>query len=336
MPNAVKRLTKLYKGDELDEFSIDRYIGEGLSQTAKAYVTTGDEVVKLFVLDKTHQLYKFRYEKFKNESAVLKKLEGSPYVLNATTDFRDSAVHNKEIKEAAYYTMELMDGNVQELILKEDVPLLQKLDIINQTILAMIDFHAAEICHRDLYSPNVLFKREGGEIVCKVADFGSAKELNKPQIYPYHFPTGHRGFSSPESVSGLLGGDTVAMAVMSASDNFSLGMMMYEVLTAQNQDNVMATLASVYGLASSMGMYDPKTSEAERMDFLTKRAIPTMLMAHINDISASDIMSTPEIASELNGIMKDLMNYDYHQRLSDLPELSARILEMKSRVEAKS
>jgi len=326
----MQRLIELKNGDELDEYLVEEYLGQGESKTAKAYITKDDEVIKLFILDKSDQLFNIRYEKFKNEAAILKLLENSQYVLNAKSDFRDTAIHNAEQKEAAYYVMERMEGNLRQLVLKEDLSLAEKLDVINQIILAMIDFHKADVCHRDLYAPNVLYRKLDEGILCKVADFGSAKQLNVPQVVPYFFPTGNLQFTSPESVAGLIGGDKVSKDILSASDNFSLGLMMYEILTAQNQDNITATLASLANLALTMGIYNPATDGIVRKDFLTERVIPIMATAKIDTMLPSVIMSTTETADELNEIMMDLLNYDYAERLSDLQGLSSKFIKIKS------
>ncbi|MFZ2835817.1 MAG: protein kinase [Candidatus Saccharimonadales bacterium] len=334
------RLVELNPDDVLDEFEVKKFLGEGKSRFAKTYESKSDSAIKLFVASHRKPAYPLLYEKFQREVEILDVLSASPHVMNRVTEFRERGVHNTVSRFAPYYVMELMEGDLEKLLIEPDLVLSlpAKLGIITQIISAAIDFHKLGICHRDLYTPNILYKTVDGEIVCKVADFGSAKDIHRPQTNPYFEPTGNNSYSSPEAAVGLLGGDTVSEELMRESDVFALGLMMYEILTGSRQEAVHTAIAGVNGMARQNDMYSDKTTMDERIAFLHETAMPTMEVgiSKIVDITENDILDSEELAIRLTKIMRSMLKLDYTTRLSDLSELSNELTQIKLLVEART
>jgi len=340
MPEMMERLLELAPDDTLDEFEIVEFIGEGKSRFAKTYKSNSSSAIKLFVASDKKPAYPLLYEKFQREAEILEILRDSPNVINHITEFRESGVHNSIKKFAPYYVMELMESDLEKLLTdpKLTLPLATKLGVIIQVISAAMDFHKLGICHRDLYAPNILYKTVDGEIICKVGDFGSAKDISRPQTNPYFEATGNNGYSSPEASVGLLGGDGVSEELMRKSDIFALGLMMYNVLsgTGSRQESMHTAIAGVNGMARASNMYSEKTTIQERIDFLRDTAMPTLQVgfSKIVNITENDILDSEKVAIQLTGIMKRMLTLNYKTRLGDLSELRNELTEIKATIEA--
>jgi serine/threonine protein kinase len=334
MASGLERVLALSANDELDEFLVGEFIGQGKSGLAKLY-GAGDGVLKLFVDDMNES--SMRYEKFKNEASMLKRFAASSNILDTLTDFREEGLHNKVKKIAPYYVTERMDGDLEKLILQVDLTLPQKLEMMRQILSGARDCHKQGVGHRDLYTPNVLFKAQSdGTYVLKIADFGSAKDHKKAQRTPYFIPTGIKIFTSPESAVGLLGGDKVDPALLCASDVYSLGLMFYELLTSRRQEWVNAMSAGIVDAAHSAGMYNLATTMLQREAFLNNFAIPALKQATVDEITAAAILSTEEVAAELDEIMKGMIEPDYRKRMCDLDAIDQRLERLVTNMEVKS
>jgi len=128
-----------------------------------------------------------------------------------------------EDQNRAYIAMEYVDGeSLEQLIAREQLPLNQAIDIILQICAGLSAAHQAGITHRDLKPANVLIDKTGK---VKVADFGLAKLEGSPQLTKSGTIMGTLYYMSPEQVRGE--------KLDSRSDIFSLGVMLYELLTAK-------------------------------------------------------------------------------------------------------
>ena len=121
-----------------------------------------------------------------------------------------------------YIVMEYVPGkNLKQLIKKRGkLTVHEVIDIMLQITSAMSVAHDALIIHRDLKPQNILIKDDGG---IKITDFGIAMALNATQLTQTNSAMGSVHYFPPEQASGK--GATLK------SDVYSLGIMMYELLT---------------------------------------------------------------------------------------------------------
>lgn len=319
----MERVKTLKAGESFDEFTIGGSLGKGF--TATAYQAGEDVVVKLYTGDINRQGHNIRYEKFKNEANLLKLLEDSPHVLNAISDFREHAVHENTKKLAPYYAMERMDGSLRDLVFQPDLTLEEKLQACIQIVKGTADCHEKGVCHRDIWTPNILFKRTGqANLECKISDFGSAKQNGAKQETPYFYPMGNNRYTSPESAVGLFGGDSPDFEIMKVADVFALGLLMYEVLTGLGQENMNTALMGAVSIAQGSGMGDVAVTHDERKQFLQQHILPLLTGVKLNAIASSDILSSEEIADELNELVMDMLKLDYSERVQDLSQVLAK------------
>ena len=121
-----------------------------------------------------------------------------------------------------YIVMEYIEGkNLKQLLKKRGkLTTAEVVDIMLQITSAMGAAHDSLIIHRDLKPQNILIK-DDGEI--KITDFGIAMALNATQLTQTNSAMGSVHYFPPEQANGK--GSSLK------SDVYSLGIMMYELLT---------------------------------------------------------------------------------------------------------
>jgi eukaryotic-like serine/threonine-protein kinase len=133
----------------------------------------------------------------------------------------------------AYIVMEYIDGvNLTDLLAASGPPGLGlTLEIAHQSLLALGFLHRKNVVHRDVAPDNLMLTRneEGGPQV-KLIDLGIAKPLDKTiEMTSTGVFLGKLKYSSPEQLGGLESGETLD----GRSDIYSLGVVLYELLTGQ-------------------------------------------------------------------------------------------------------
>ncbi len=127
-----------------------------------------------------------------------------------------------------YFMMEFVDGaNLRHIIQKGDVTPDEALNIVPRICEALQFAHNAGIVHRDIKPENILIGKQG-EV--KIADFGLAKLLDKEpsdfRLTGSHQAMGTMHYMAPEQIQG-------ASSVDHRADIYSLGVVLYELLTGQ-------------------------------------------------------------------------------------------------------
>jgi hypothetical protein len=122
---------------------------------------------------------------------------------------------------AAYIAMELLDGPSLQQMLKERerIPFHTAADIIAQVADALHHAHQFSIVHRDVKPANVVVSRAGR---AKLTDFGVAY-VPASDVTQHGSALGSPRYMAPELVLG--------QAIDARADVFSLGVVLYEVLT---------------------------------------------------------------------------------------------------------
>ncbi|MBX3439617.1 MAG: serine/threonine protein kinase, partial [Planctomycetaceae bacterium] len=132
-----------------------------------------------------------------------------------------------------YFVMELVRGwPITEYCDRTTIPLRERLKLFITVCDAVQHAHQKGVVHRDLKPSNVLITLNDGTPVPKVIDFGVAKALNQ-RLTERTFFTRHAQilgtpmYMSPEQA------ESSGIDVDTRSDVYSLGVLLYELLTGQ-------------------------------------------------------------------------------------------------------
>lgn len=126
--------------------------------------------------------------------------------------------------DIAYMAMEYLQGRELRDILNDNriLAITQVIDIISQVGLGLSYAHEHGIVHRDIKPSNVMIIRDGH---VKITDFGIARMASAAVRTQTGMVLGSPKYMSPEQVMGK--------QTDQRSDIFSLGVMLYEMLTGQ-------------------------------------------------------------------------------------------------------
>jgi serine/threonine-protein kinase len=126
--------------------------------------------------------------------------------------------------DVAYIAMEFLQGREIRDVLDdgEKLPVAQVLDIVSQVALGLAYAHEHGIVHRDVKPSNIMMIRDGH---VKITDFGIARMESAAVRTQTGMVLGSPKYMSPEQVMGKL--------IDQRSDIFSLGVMLYEMLTGK-------------------------------------------------------------------------------------------------------
>jgi serine/threonine protein kinase len=123
-----------------------------------------------------------------------------------------------------YITMELIEGKSLQSLLDfgHGFPVPRILRILEQTCSALQFAHERNVIHRDIKPANLMLTADD---TVKITDFGTAKILQFGTVQQTTHVMGTPSYMSPEQVKGR--------PVDGRSDIFSLGVMLYEMLTGE-------------------------------------------------------------------------------------------------------
>ncbi len=126
--------------------------------------------------------------------------------------------------DIAYIAMEFLQGcELRDLMREhEKLPVDQVLDMVAQVASGLAYAHEHEIVHRDVKPSNIMVIRDGH---VKITDFGIARMASSAIRTQTGMVLGSPKYMSPEQVMGRV--------IDQRSDIFSLGVMLYEMLTGE-------------------------------------------------------------------------------------------------------
>jgi len=145
-----------------------------------------------------------------------------------------------EESDLAYLAMELLDGKDLSHACHSDklLPLPRVIEILHQVALALDYAHRQGVVHRDIKPANILLP-ENGQV--KVVDFGVARVIASSKTET-GLILGTPSYMSPEQVAGK--------KVDGRSDLFSLGVVMYELLSGEKPFQGESLAALMYNIAN--------------------------------------------------------------------------------------
>ena len=224
---AVRLPTDPLVGRVLDEkYRLDARLGEGgMGTVYRATHLLIDRPVAVKVLHQRFVEDEDAQARFKREARAAGRLQHVNAV--AVTDF------GRTPDGLVYLVMELLEGHDLRDVLTYEAPLEvgRALALMLQTAAAVEAAHEGGVIHRDLKPANIfIVLRRGAPETVKVLDFGIAKlaaesmeEAETNQLTQTGVMIGTPRYMSPEQCDGA--------KLSPASDVYSLGIILYEMLT---------------------------------------------------------------------------------------------------------
>ena len=205
----------LSKGQKInDRYEIIKTIGEGgMANVYLANDTILDRKVAIKVLRGDLSNDEKFIRRFKREALSVSNLS-HPNIVE---------VYDVGEEDGNYYiVMEYIEGKTLKQLLQKRgaLTLNEVIDIMTQLTDGLAHAHEAYIIHRDIKPQNIMIEDNG---LVKITDFGIAMALNATQLTQTNSAMGSVHYFPPEQASGK--GSTLK------SDVYSLGIMMYELLT---------------------------------------------------------------------------------------------------------
>ncbi|MBN9494927.1 serine/threonine-protein kinase PknK, partial [bacterium] len=198
-------------------YRVLRFLGEGgKKRVFLAHDATLDRDVA-FALIKTEGLDDTGRQRITREAQAMGRLGSNPNIVSIF-DIGEEA-------GAPYVVTELMGGGDVEGLLEKDegpLPIERTLEIAKDVTRGLVFAHNSQVVHRDLKPGNVWLTADGA---AKIGDFGLAVAIDRSRLTQHGFMVGTVNYMPPEQA---LGGD-----VTPQSDLYSLGAMLYEMVTGQ-------------------------------------------------------------------------------------------------------
>ncbi len=225
-------------------------------------------------------------EEFINDAEFLRRFEReAKAVLHLSHDNIVRAYGVGEAEGLPYIVLEYIEGQTLKQIVSENGPMPSRLAVSMglQILDALAAAHSAGIIHRDVKPQNVIVTPEGR---CMLTDFGIARDAESSTItFAGSTILGSVHYLSPEQAQGK--------PVSQASDLYSVGILLYELLTGQ-------------------------------VPFTGDNSVAIALM-HINDDPVPPIQLNPRIPPALNDVIMRALKKNLSERYVTAREMAKQL-----------
>src|SRR5437588_2233349 len=206
-------------------YRLDARIGRGAMSTGyRAFDTVLERPVAIKLMHREIAADSDQLERFRREARAVAQLNHPHVVTVIDAGEEPSSDGNYPGNGCPYIVLEYVEGETLKAVIRREGPL-----DIPQAIAYAIEIsralgvaHERQIVHRDVKPHNILISPEGG---AKITDFGIARSLTEEGLTMAGRVLGTTDYVSPEQALGH--------PVTGQSDLYSLGIVLYEMLTGE-------------------------------------------------------------------------------------------------------
>jgi eukaryotic-like serine/threonine-protein kinase len=206
-------------------YRLDAQIGRGgMSTVYRAFDTVLERPVAIKLMHREIASDSDQLERFRREARSVARLNHPHIVTVIDAGEEPSEDGAGPDVGTPYIVLEYVDGETLKELIRRDGPLeiTQAVAYAIELARALGAAHERMIVHRDVKPQNVLIGEEGG---AKITDFGIARTLTEEGLTVDGRVLGTTDYVSPEQALGE--------AVTGQSDLYSLGVVLYEMLTGE-------------------------------------------------------------------------------------------------------
>jgi tetratricopeptide (TPR) repeat protein len=267
---------------------LEKLGGGGMGVVYKAHDSRLGRSVALKFLPEDYGQDRQRLQRFQREARTASALN-HPHICT---------IHDvDEFEGRPFLVMELIEGQTLRSRAVQHRSLPALLPLLGQVAKALAAAHAAGIVHRDIKPENIMVRDDG---YAKVVDFGLARSLPSGGVLS---ETKAAGITDPGTWMGTVRYMSPEQAraepASSASDIFSLGIVLYELATGRHP----------FPADSRVGILHGIISQAPLRPSLLNPQIPALLEALILHMLEKDARLRPS-AAEVDAVLTELSGRD--------------------------
>jgi eukaryotic-like serine/threonine-protein kinase len=203
-------------------YRLDAQIGRGgMSTVYRAFDTVLERPVAIKLMHREIAADSDQLERFRREARSVARLN-HPHIVTVIDAGEEPAPDGEG--GTPYIVLEYVEGETLKQLIRREGPLeiTQAIAYAIEIARALGAAHEQLIVHRDVKPQNVLIGEEGG---AKITDFGIARTLTEEGLTVAGRVLGTTDYVSPEQALG--------QSVTGQSDLYSLGVVLYEMLTGE-------------------------------------------------------------------------------------------------------
>jgi serine/threonine protein kinase/Flp pilus assembly protein TadD len=274
-------------GDRIGRYKILQQIGEG--GCGVVYMAEQEQPVRRRVALKVIKLGM-------DTKAVIARFEAERQALALMDHPNIAKVLDAGATETGrpFFIMELVRGvRITDYCDEARLPARDRLDLFIQICHAIQHAHQKGIIHRDLKPSNVLVTVNDGIPVPKVIDFGIAKATTDQRLTDKTLFTAYEQFIGTPAYMSPEQAVMTSLDVDTRSDIYSLGVLLYELLTGETPFNARELLAS--------GLDEMRRTIREKEPDRPSTRLGTMTDADVTTVAKRRQLDVPRLIHLLRG-----------------------------------
>ena len=231
-------LTSEKPGDRIGHYKLLEQIGEGGCGTV--YMAEQEQPVRRRVALKIIKLGM-------DTKSVIARFEAERQALALMDHPNIAKVHDAGATETGrpYFVMELVPGiKITEYCDQKNLSPRERLNLFIQVCQAIQHAHQKGVIHRDIKPSNILVTVNDGVALPRVIDFGIAKATNEQRLTDKTLFTAFEQFIGTPAYMSPEQAELSSVDIDTRSDIYSLGVLLYELLTGKTPFDTQELLAA--------------------------------------------------------------------------------------------